>query len=254
VRACFNLGNRFESIFYILNVKVIVMIKNTAHCDSFPRQSINLTHDNKHQRGFTLIELVVVIVMIGFLAVNAIPKFIDLTVQAKQANIEGMAGGFATGVSLVRSQWESEARPKDTSGINLVSYDGTTVYLTSEDSATTPAIRPGYIVGTSSTAGINSKTMAVADCIAVWDSLLQQPPKVASTIAQINSDNSNKYLASVSGSAAATLCYYHLKETLARDTNDDYLAPAAADLNTVGNSFSYQPANSSVVIYINDNS
>jgi len=231
------------------------MIKNTAHCDSFPRQSINLTHDNKHQRGFTLIELVVVIVMIGFLAVNAIPKFIDLTVQAKQANIEGMAGGFATGVSLVRSQWESEARPKDTSGINLVSYDGTTVYLTSEDSATTPAIRPGYIVGTSSTAGINSnKTMVVADCIAVWDSLLQQPPKVASTIAQINSDNSNKYLASVSGSAAATLCYYHLKETLARDSNDDYLAPAAADLNTVGNSFSYQPANSSVVIYINDNS
>ena len=230
------------------------MIKNTAHCDNFPRQSLNLTHDNKHQRGFTLIELVVVIVMIGFLAVNAIPKFIDLTVQAKQANIEGMAGGFATGVSLVRSQWESEARPKDTSGINLVSYDGTTVYLTSEDSATTPAIRPGYIVGTSSTAGINSKTMAVADCIAVWDSLLQQPPKVASTIAQINSDNSNKYLASVSGSAAATLCYYHLKETLARDTNDDYLAPAAADLNTVGNSFSYQPANSSVVIYINDNS
>ena len=89
------------------------MIKSTAHCDRFTRQSINLTHDN--QRGFTLIELVVVIVLIGFLAVNAIPKFIDLTVQAKQANIEGMAGGFATGVSLVRSQWESEARPKNLS-------------------------------------------------------------------------------------------------------------------------------------------
>ena len=29
--------------------------------------------------------------------------------QAKQANIEGMAGGFATGVSLARSQWEAEA-------------------------------------------------------------------------------------------------------------------------------------------------
>ena len=86
-----------------------------------------------------------VIVLIGFLAVNAIPKFIDLTVQAKQANIEGMAGGFATGVSLVRSQWESEARPKDTSGNNLVSYDGTTVYLTSEDSATTCFMNVGVV-------------------------------------------------------------------------------------------------------------
>lgn len=229
------------------------MIKNMAQCDSFSRHSIHLTHDNKLQRGFTLIELVVVIVLIGFLAVNAIPKFIDLTVQAKQANIEGMAGGFATGVSLVRSQWESEARPKDPSGNNLVNYDGTTVYLTSEDSATTPAIRPGYIVGNTSTAGINSKTMTANDCIAVWQSLLQQPPKVASTITDINSDSSFRYLASVSGTAASTLCYYHLKESLARDSNDDYLAPAVADLNTVGNSFSYQPANSSVVIYINDN-
>ena len=203
-------------------------------------------------RGFTLIELVVVIVMIGFLAVNAIPRFIDLTGQAKQANIQGMAGGFATGVSLVRSQWESESRPKDTSDINFVSYDGTTVYLTSENTTTTPGIRPGYIVGTSSSAGINSGTMTASDCVAVWNSLLQQPPQIATNVSNINGNSSIQYLASVSGSGASTLCYYHLKDTLARDSNDQYLAPSG--LSTVGNSFSYQPANSSVVIYINDNS
>jgi MSHA pilin protein MshB len=203
-------------------------------------------------RGFTLIELVVVIVLIGFLAVNAIPRFIDLTGQAKQANIEGMAGGFATGVSLVRSQWESESRPKDTSDINFVSYDGTTVYLTSENKTTTPGIRPGYIVGTSSSASINSGTMSASDCVAVWNSLLQQPPQIATNVSNINGNSSIQYLASVSGSGASTLCYYHLKDTLARDSNDQYLAPSG--LSTVGNSFSYQPANSSVVIYINDNS
>ena len=64
----------------------------------------------KKQSGFTLIELVVVVVILGFLAVTAIPKFIDLTEQAKQANIEGMAGGFATAVSLTRAQWETSAK------------------------------------------------------------------------------------------------------------------------------------------------
>ena len=61
----------------------------------------------KKSSGFTLIELVIVVVILGFLAVTAIPKFIDLTEQAKQANIEGMAGGFATGISLARAQWEA---------------------------------------------------------------------------------------------------------------------------------------------------
>ena len=46
------------------------------------------------------------------MAVTAIPKFLDLTDQAKQANIEGMAGGFATAVSLTRAQWEAEGRPQ----------------------------------------------------------------------------------------------------------------------------------------------
>ena len=40
----------------------------------------------RKQSGFTLIELVIVVVILGFLAVTAIPKFLDLTDQAKQAN------------------------------------------------------------------------------------------------------------------------------------------------------------------------
>jgi len=201
------------------------------------------------QKGFTLIELVIVVVILGFLAATAIPKFVDLTEQAKQANIEGMAGGFATGVSLARSQWEAEARPKDTNDVNMVNYDGTVVYLTSEDRATSPTISPGYIVGTNSGAGINSKTMDIADCISVWNSLLQQPPLLASSVADINDDGSFRYLANVSGSGSSTLCHYHLKETLARDSDGNYIAPSS--LTGVGNSFSYQPANSSVIIYIN---
>jgi len=217
------------------------MIKSITHS--------RIINKSRVQAGFTLIELVIVIVILGFLAATAIPKFVDLTEQAKQANIEGMAGGFATGVSLARSQWEAEARPKDTAGINMVNYDGTIVYLTSEDSSTSPTISPGYIVGTDSGKGINGQGMDVAACIAVWNSLLQQPPLIATSVADINADGSFRYLANVSSSGATTLCHYHLKETLARDSNGNYLAPS--DLVTTGNSFSYQPANSSVIIYIN---
>ena len=96
------------------------------------------------QSGFTLIELVIVVVILGFLAVTAIPKFLDLTDQAKQANIEGMAGGFATAVSLARAQWEAEGRPKDSDSKNSVDYDGTLLVLTTEATG----IRPGYVVST----------------------------------------------------------------------------------------------------------
>ena len=224
------------------------MIKSISHHSTIENSQRQAAFRLPKQTGFTLIELVVVVVILGFLAVTAIPKFLDLTEQAKQANIGGMAGGFATGVSLARSQWEAEARPKDTAGINAVNYDGTTVYLTSEDSSTSPSISPGYIVGTDSGAGINAKSMTVASCISVWNSLLQQPPSLASSVSDINDDDSFRYLANVSSSGASTLCHYHLKETLARNSSGAYIAPSP--LTDVGNSFSYQPANSSVIIYI----
>jgi MSHA pilin protein MshA len=60
-------------------------------------------HTNR-QRGFTLIELVVVIIILGILAVVAAPKFINLKSDALIANLNGLQGALKSANTLVYSK------------------------------------------------------------------------------------------------------------------------------------------------------
>lgn len=53
------------------------------------------------QAGFTLIELVVVIVLLGILAVTALPRFVNLQSDARIAAIESLAGTMRAAANQV---------------------------------------------------------------------------------------------------------------------------------------------------------
>lgn len=166
-------------------------------------------------KGFTLIELVIVVILLGVLAAIALPRFFNISGKARSAVVQSTGGAFSAALSVAKAQWELNRAGTDYVDIKGGNENSPSRYTKFNDE--------GYPVGISADgvhplAEINDGgTKGNDTCTQIFNNLVK-----TSGIAVIPADESGKcasgdFCASASGKNTCTYIYRKNNEKIIYD-------------------------------------
>ncbi|MCR4347660.1 MAG: prepilin-type N-terminal cleavage/methylation domain-containing protein [Sulfuricaulis sp.] len=160
--------------------------------------------------GFTLVELVIIIVVLGIIAAAGIPRFIDISRQTLVASIDATGASLQNAVILMQANVTAKGTTRPSN--NVVGFGDGTVDINTA----------GFPTDTASTNPALNDTISTAKCQRVWNGILQNPPTTTTSGAVYSSAAPQLYRVQIAGAGPTLLCRYTYRKVASPVRRFDY--------------------------------